>query len=273
MYTQGYILLTLGKRYIDESIYLINTIRKQGDLRPISLIIFKEDEEYCKSKNLFDQYIYFDTSEDNEIWLECKTTFEKYCLYPRLKLNTYLIYDETIILDTDVLCQSSPEPIWIHLSNNIYNNNLITIGNINNPKWHWGYIGEVSEYMNKTVPETHGGFFYINKKANLKEYFDYCKYVFLNYDKFKCKSLFRNGKVDEIIFAIANAHFNISPIEFSEFPIMTFNYTPDMIIPSKLQTEGGNSIELNDYIPFIHMFDKLEGINFQDLYRRIMENN
>jgi hypothetical protein len=51
---------------------------------------------------------------------------------------------------------------------------------------------------------------------------------------------------------------------------MTFNYTPDMVIPSKLQTEGGQNIELNDYIPFVHMFDKMDGDNFKSLYSKIM---
>jgi len=51
---------------------------------------------------------------------------------------------------------------------------------------------------------------------------------------------------------------------------MSFNYTPDIQIPSKLQTEGGQNVEMTDYIPFIHMFDKMGGENFTALYNKIM---
>jgi hypothetical protein len=60
------------------------------------------------------------------------------------------------------------------------------------------------------------------------------------------------------------------PVDFEEFPVMTFNYTPDVEVPSKLQTEGGRYKNLDDYIPFVHMFDKMEGENFLHLYKRVM---
>jgi hypothetical protein len=44
-----------------------------------------------------------------------------------------------------------------------------------------------------------------------------------------------------------------------------------MEIPSKLQTEGGQNYIMRNNIPFIHMFDKMEGANFQSLYQRIMK--
>jgi hypothetical protein len=94
--------------------------------------------------------------------------------------------------------------------------------------------------------------------------------VFYRYDEYKCRRAFRGGRVDEIIFAIAHSYFNMDPVPFDEVPAMTFNYTPDMVIPSKLQTEGGQNIDLYDYIPFVHMFDKMDGDNFKSLYSKIM---
>ena len=82
--------------------------------------------------------------------------------------------------------------------------------------------------------------------------------------------MFRGGKVDEIIFAIAHSNFNIWPIEFGEYPIITFNYSADIKLPSNLQTENGDLRYMNDYIPFIHMFEKMHGYNFKSLYSQIM---
>jgi hypothetical protein len=94
--------------------------------------------------------------------------------------------------------------------------------------------------------------------------------MFFSYDTYGCKRAFRGGRVDEIVFALTHAMLTILPVAFDDVPAMTFNYTPDVSIPSKLQTEGGQNIELRDYIPFVHMFDKMEGTNFQSLYHKIM---
>jgi hypothetical protein len=265
---QGYFYITLGKQYIDECVLLVNTIRKNGDNRPVSLLIHQEDEEYAKEKGLFDQYVYFNPS--GSLWDECETSFEKYCLYPRLHLDDYLIYDETIITDTDVLCQSSTDNLWNYLSNQKHS--LRMLGRKVDHNWHWGHIDSVSKRFGKNVPHVHGGFFYLRKdRLNLGKIFSTCKMFFYAYDDYGCIRGFRGGRVDEIIFALTHSFFNISPIEFDEIPIMTFNYGPEVQIPSKLQTEGSQNIEMNDYIPYVHMFDKMGGSNFTALYNKIME--
>ena len=185
-----------------------------------------------------------------------------------MNLPDYLPYNETIIVDSDVLCQFSTDYIWWYLSNRT--TPISMTGRIFDPNWHWGQIQTVSSIFGKQIPHVHGGFFYLRKDPFLDEFFQYCREVFWKYDEYGCKRWYQNGRVDEIIFAIAHSHFNMKPIEFDDFPIMTFNYTPDMKIPSKLQTEGGQNIEMNNYIPFVHMFDKMDGSNFQTLYKKIM---
>jgi hypothetical protein len=264
--TQGYFLIALGKRYIDECYLLAETLGKQGDKHSVSLLIHPEDEEYAKSKFMFDQLIHFKPNDD--IWKECKTSFEKFCLYPRINFEKYLPYDENIIVDSDVLCQSNTDNLWNYLSNQPLP--IKMTGRLDDPNWHWGGIGEVSKAFGKHVPHVHGGFFYLRKNVFLEQFFSCCRIMFYRYDEFKCKRLFRGGKVDEIIFAIAHANFNLKPMPFDEIPVMTFNYGLDIEIPSKLQTEGGQNIEMDDYIPFVHMFDKMEGSYFNALYDKIM---
>ena len=269
MFNQSYFYIALGHAYIDMCVLLVQTLRKQGDARPICLLIHPQDEPYARSKNLFDAFVHFTPS--GSIWDDCKTSFEKFCLYPRLYLDAYinqLPYDEFIITDTDVLCQYTTEHMWSYLSRQSHNVRML--GNYNDPTWHWGTINQVSQAYKKHVPSTHGGFFYLRKSPALSQFFDYAKDVFWNYDNYKCKRWFRDGRVDEIIFAITHAHFDMRPLEFDEFPVMTFNYTPDIAIPSNIQTEGDRHRPMRDCIPFVHMFDKIDGVNFQALYKAIM---
>jgi len=263
---QGYFFIALGEQYIDECVILTQTIRKQNDERPVSLLIHQRDIEYAQQYNMFDKLVVFNPKD--KLWENCTTNFEKYCLYPRLYLNSYTPYEESITVDSDVLCQYNADKVWKFCSQ--YTKPVVMTGRHDDPSWHWGHINEVSEAYGKKVPHVHGGFFYLRKDPFLDTFFDYCKEVFYKYDDYNCKRMFRGGKVDEIIFAIAHAHFDMLPVDFSQFPIMTFNYTPDMEIPSKIQTEGGRIEEMKDYIPFVHMFDKMGGQNYETLLSKII---
>ena len=265
--TQGYFLIAIGKYYIDECYQLAQTIRKQGDTRPISLLVNPDDIEYARSKDMFDQFVEF--APNDTLWNSCNTSFEKYCLYPRVMLNEYLPYDENITVDSDMICQYSPEKVWSYFASKT--SPIGMLGRKNDPNWHWGYIGEVSKAFGQHVPHVHGGFFYTKKCYDLDRFFAYCRFVFYEYDRYGCRRMFRGGKVDEIIFAIAHSFFKMYPTEFDQFPVMTFNYSPDIEVPSKLQTENQQNIMMDDYIPFVHMFDKMEGANYKALYDKVMK--
>lgn len=264
---QGYFFIALGEQYIDECYILALTIKRQGDDRPVGLLIHQEDIKYAQSFDIFDQLVIFNPND--QLWKDCNTSFEKYCLYPRIYLNKYTPYEESITVDSDVLCQYNADKVWEFCSNN--NKPIVMTGRHIDPSWHWGQINQVSEAFGKMVPHVHGGFFYLRKDPFLDTFFNYCKEVFYKYDDYNCKRMFRGGKVDEIIFAVAHAHFDMLPVDFSQFPIMTFNYHPEIDIPSKLQTEGGRVEELDDYIPFVHMFDKIGGHNYENLLTKIMQ--
>lgn len=263
---QGYFFIALGQQYIQECYNLTQTIRKQGDNRPVSLLIHEKDKNIIPN-NVFDKLVYF--KSDDELFKDCNTSFEKYCLYPRINFEKYIPYDENIIVDSDVLCQYSADKLWEYLSNQSIP--IKMTGHQNDPSWHWGKINEVSQKFGKHVPHVHGGFFYIRKSEFANKFFEYTREVFYRYDEYGCKRFFRSGKTDEIIFAIAHSHFDIEPMDFHEVPAMTFNYGKEIAVPSKLQTERVPHEELSDYIPFVHMFDKLGGSNYQSLYERTMK--
>lgn len=266
---EGYFLIALGEKYIEECFNLALTIRKQKDNRPIALLIHKKDIKYAQQKNIFDSYVYFEPNINCPIWKLCNNYFEKYCLYPRLHLNDYTPFDISITIDSDILCQFSPESIWQYCFKK--NQSVHMIGRKHDLSWHWNTLNEVIQAYGKHIPHVHGGFFYVKKNEKFtKQFFDYAKTIVFNYDRLKCKRWYAQGLVDEIMFAITHSNFNMVPTDFDEFPIMTFNYPAEISIPSSLQTEGGKFVHMKNPIPFVHMFDKLTGINYNILLNKIL---
>ena len=254
--SKGYMFLAFGEKYCVEAINLSKTIRKTDDTLPISIVCKNSDINLLEESNLFDNIVVHEF--DHQLYqTDCNTHFEKFCLIPRLLFNTFLVYDETIIVDTDMLCQYNPSHIW-ELMSTIDQSVVMTGQNIS-PDWHFGFNHEVSENLGKNVPESHGGFFYINKNhKDINKFFELSIDVYKNYDNYKLRRMFRGGRVDEPIFAVVNALMDYKVMEFGEEPIITFNYDDSMELPSKYQTFGRfqhpKPKELRDYIPFVHMF-------------------
>lgn len=266
--TQGYLFTAFGQRYVAECFHLCQTIRKVGDNRPFSILTTAEDESYAKSLGIFDKILLLDTSDP--MWDDCTSDFERYCIYPRITLNRYLEYDETINTDTDMLCQYSTDHVWSFCSNRT--SPVTTVGKQYDPEWHWNTIQDVWKALGRHVPHVNGGFKYIRRGDFTDHYYKVCEEVFWNYDALGCKRWFRNSRTEEVIFAIAHSQMGIMPVEFREFPIQTFDYTQGMNIPSKMQHEGNGKFEMTGYPPFVHMTDKLHGSNFQWLFKTIMDN-
>lgn len=262
-FSEGYVLIGLGKTYIDECKLLIDTLRKQNDNRPVSIVVNEEDRTYAKSIGIFDKIINFQIF-DQDIWNMCNTISEKFIIYPRMFLENYIQYDHNIIIDSDIICQAHTDKVWKYCKER--NQSITQLGFINDPEWHWGSINEVSEAFGKHVPHTHGGFFYIRREDEIiNKFFKFVRETFYKYDEYKCKRKYKNGMVDEILFAIAHAQFDMYPVEFHEFPIMTFNSKPD-IVPNAIK--GKETLGL---IPFVHMYDyKPKSENYMKVYNKIM---
>lgn len=265
--TQGYTFVAIGERHIQECRNLCITIRKQGDNRPFSIITHSKDIEFTKSLNIFSDIIPLRT--EGPLWDDCTSDFERYCVYPRITINDYLIYDETITTDTDMLCQYPTEHVWSFCTNRTVP--IATTGKPYDPTWHWNTIADVWKACDRHVPHVNGGFKYIRRGAFANNYFATAQHVFLKYDDYGCKRWFRQSRTEEVIFAIAHAFSGIMPVDFREYPIQTFEYFPGLVIPSKMQFEGNSPYELNGYPPFVHMPDKINGDNYKWLFKTIMD--
>jgi len=271
MINQEYLLLGFGRQYIDDSIDLIETLKSFKDTRKISIIVNPSDVYYATNKKIFDRIIPFDVSKD-ELFSLCSTNFEKFCLLPRLRLPKFLSAQYTIVLDTDILCAYYTDYLWNYFIDK--NQPLIMIGSKENNDWHWGNWGTITTNLDICSYETHGGLFFIDgsNSSNLFRIWDSAIYAFKNYDKLGMLRRYQGGAVDEPCFSYAFAKNDLIPIEFGEFPSITFNLPSSIDIPTKHMTEDKQKRIMNNYIPFIHMFEKNHTTNFKRLKNKILQH-
>lgn len=270
MNNQSYLLLCFGKKYINHAKDLVDTLRHFKDNRPINSVVSPEDYDYATSLKLFDKVITYDVTK-HHLYSICITNFEKYGLLPRLELYKFVNTDYTMVLDVDILCAYNTDTLWEYLLNK--NQTLVMIGSKNNTSWHWGKWGEVCKKNNIKPQETHGGLFFIDNRNPkiLKQIFQDAEYCFLNYDQLGLLRYYQGGTVDEPCFAYAFSKNNLIPVEFSEFPSITFNLQAIVDdIPTKNMTESQQNRIMSNYIPFIHMFEKNDTINFKLLKQKIL---
>lgn len=259
---QGYVLIAIGEQYIDEVCNLITTLRKYNDYRPVTVVIDADSVDYFKTKNRDDRTTYTLLKVVDENFDCYRTDFEIRGMYPKVNLYQFAPYEENIFLDSDVVCQYSTAKVWQYMSEQ--KQPVVMTGRKNDPSWYWGTIENVSRIFGKHVPHTHGGFIYF-RKPEAEKFAKFASDVVRRHDELGGLRQFRGSMADEFIYALSFAEFGYEPVNFDEYPIMTFNI-PAADIPTKLQTSE-NKI-LDDYIPFIHMYDRgMYGATFN----RVME--
>jgi hypothetical protein len=265
---ESYLLLCFGRSYVNDAKDLVDTLKHFNDTRAVNIVVHSEDYDYAYSLGLFSNIITFNI-HNHPLYTKCHTKFEKFCLLPRLELYNFLSTDHTIVLDTDILCSYYTDDAWDYLINK--NQDLIMLGSKNNPDWHWGYWGSICSRIDIKPQETHGGLFFLKKTPKLQHIFKDVEYAFVNYDKLGMLRMYQGGAVDEPCFSYAFSKNNLVPINFSEFPIMTFNLKAPDDIPTKNMTEVQQKTIMNNYIPFIHMFEKNNSLNFKNLKEKILK--
>jgi hypothetical protein len=123
------------------------------------------------------------------------------------------------------------------------------------------------------MPHISTGFVYARKNSKqVSEVFKYTVEAIENYDILSFLPWYVGGKVEEPCFAYGAAKSNIEPIDFDEFPIMTFAVLESEEIPTKNQKIYNKIVTLNDYIPFNHTFERIDGENYKAVFNKIMKS-
>lgn len=265
---ESYLFLAFGRSYIFDCLDFIETKNHLNDKRPVSIVVSPDDYDFAVSLNKFKTVHTYDV-KDHDLFNYCSTNFEKYCLLPRLELYKFLDTEYTIILDTDILYSFSADKVWDFFKK--ANQDFIMIGSENNPHWHWGEWGNICKKNGIDCFETHGGLFFLKNTKSIVEVFNSARYCFENYDSLGMRRKYQGGAVDEPCFAYAFSKNNIKPVNFGDFPIMTFNLSHQDEIPTKKLTESMQRKDMEDFIPFIHMFEKNKSFNFLQIKKKILK--
>jgi hypothetical protein len=263
--SRGYLFYAIGDYWLDEAINLSKSIRKFGnDNYPISLVIKEASIKKAQDIDLFDNLIIL--NEQNELFKSTDLNHEKYGIIASFFMFDIAPYDETMIIDTDVLCTSDTKIAWEKLTSK--EQCFTSIGKTISPEWHFGHNQKLCESLGFNIPETHNGCQVIKPKhKDVPKFVEHLLISWNNYDKLGFKRKFRGGACQEINFGYASGKMNYEVIEFSEEPIMTFNIGLDTKLPTRIQTL--NNSEMYGDIPFIHMF-KAYRDTYLELVKRLL---
>lgn len=169
--SKGYLMVATGTDYINQAILCAKTIKKTQTLNNVSVMTDQPSE--IKDKNLFDEIITIPAQDNN------KTEFYRTDI--RWKTFHETPYEETVVLDTDMIFLTDVSEWWKYLkyydvcfTKNVrtYRNNIIT-----------------QDYYRKTfvenkMPNIYCAFHYFKKSQTALDYYLKLKQVCRNYKEY-----------------------------------------------------------------------------------------
>lgn len=263
--SRGYLFYAIGDYWLDEAINLSKSIRKFGnDKYPISLVVKEDCIQRAEETNLFDKLIILD--ESDKLFSKVSLNHEKYGIVASFFMFDIAPYDETMIIDTDVLCLADTKTAWDKLTSK--DQAFTPVGRNVSPDWHFGHNRKLTEDLGFNIPETHNGCQVIKPNhSDVPKFVEHLLYSWNNYDKLGFQRKFRGGACQEINFGYASGKMNYKVVEFEVDPVMTFNIGLDTKLPTRIQTL--NNSEMYGDIPFIHMF-KPHRNTYLELVKRLL---
>lgn len=166
--TQGYLVMAQGAEYAYQAEHLARSISKtQSCISRLSIIT---DQEVDAS--LFDQVIHLpvDLKPDAKWKIENRVQF--YDLTP---------YDETVILDSDMLFLTDVSHWWKYMNNY----ELLLTNKVKTYKGEW--VGPNNPYRyaftTHNLPNVYSAYTYFKKTPMVAEFFQLLKQIVLNWDK------------------------------------------------------------------------------------------
>jgi len=253
---EGYIFMGFGKKYVDECQLCAEMIDAYDKDRPKAILTNKADYEYAKTKEVFDDIIVLDYETEKYLKDE-KNSHNLYCVIPRILMSDIIPYEKTLAIDSDIACIANPNRMWDYI--NEKNEPFVCCGYDYLASWHWGKVAQVDKKVGKKIPAIHGGLLCFNKgHENYKKFRDDCFDALDNYADYGCLTQFRGGMTDEVIFAIAMAKNNITPMDYVEYPVVSFNLPFEVGLPCHFHTINGLKrntwVKCNKPIMFNHLF-------------------
>ena len=165
--TKGYLVLAQGPYAAHAEMLAKSIAQTQSDINNISVITDKKID-----KGLFDHVI--PISQDLSGNAEWK-------IHNRVQFYDLTPYDQTVILDADMLFLTDVSHWWPNMAKY----ELLLTSRVKTYRGDW--ITESPyrlTFKENKLPDVYSGFAYFQKTSFTKEFFDLCKAIILNWDKF-----------------------------------------------------------------------------------------
>lgn len=237
--------------YVKMAYVLAMSLRlSQEKINNLSVIVNKDEKIPDKYIKWFDKVIYVDKIEDE--W-KINNKWQFFELTP---------YDETIILDADMLFFNDISTWWELLS--IYDINFTTkVRNYRNKFAASDYYRKV--FTNNKLPNFYTALFYFKKTKEIEQYFKLVKIIFENWEDFYYK-LLKNPPIflsSDVVFAIAaKIQFNYNWNFRSNF--LSFIHMRSRIQDNDIISDWNK--ELSTFFTNYHGKIELKINNFNQIY-------
>tara|TARA_B100002019_G_scaffold196523_1_gene170201 strand:+ start:1790 stop:2617 length:828 start_codon:yes stop_codon:yes gene_type:complete len=218
--SKGFVLYANGTDYVLQACLAAMSIKSKNDT-PISIITINDIPK--KYKDIFDEVI-------SPLWIEHDDS--RYNTLNRWKIYHNSPYEETIVLDTDVLVLQNIDLWWNFFENydifylsKVFNYRSVEITSTIYRK----------AFVENNLPNLYSGFHYFKKSEKAKEFFSWLELISKNWELFYgqyCKEFYPENPSMDLSCAIASKILN-----------------NDMEITNKKV----------DFLKFIHMKSKLQG--------------
>jgi len=251
--SKGFLTLAQnGKNdYVKMAYVLSMSLRlSQKEINKLSVIVNKDNKIPDKYIKLFDKIIYVDKINDD--W-KINNKWQFFELTP---------YDETIILDSDMLFFNDISTWWELLS--IYDISFTTkVRNYRNEFTTSDYYRKV--FTNNKLPNFYTALFYFKKTKEIEQYFKLVKIIFKNWKEFYNKFLKNppNFLSSDVVFAIA------AKIQFDYNWKFRSNFLSFIHMRSRIQDDDIMSDwnkELSTFFTNYHGKIELKINNFNQIY-------
>ena len=255
---EGYVIIAYGKKYLDQAICLVKSIKLFDRKRKYILVSNLTSSEFDENIDISHEFIY-ETDNHN-----------KYCILARIMTPKYVNLHRFLMIDTDILCLNDINYIWniFNKSENCFN----CIGGRDGSKWHWGHIDSINNTLKMNMKPMHGGLIYFDKShKDFSKYFNYLMEAYEKYDNFGFKRMFRNNSMtDEILFSYASDKLNISPHDYIEYPFVSFCLSDNIDMHEKIVTWGNQQTTFQTTHPTI--LNHFTGLNDGPRVSQLYEN-
>lgn len=238
--SEGYVVIALGDKYIQLAKNFEDTLRQNGDNRPVHVV----------TEDMIDK--------DNDKYRDCDVPNERFNCYPKLHLNEYAVFEHNILIDADVLCIGDTQHVWDMCRNQ--SQFILHRGWEAITGWNRGLQTKVQEIHGFTPPRIHGAFVYLRASEMNDDFFHWIQNdAWFEYTKWCTEDVksrhHRLSRSDQVIYALGYGKFGLLPCELMETPIMTHILTANHANPphDRINFKNLTGPKLDNPVAFAHI--------------------